>query len=38
MQGMMTLLRVMPQPDYDRMMAAIRNHESGMSSPKGGSR
>ena len=25
MQGMMTLLRVLPQPEYDRMMAAIRN-------------
>jgi hypothetical protein len=31
MQGMMTLLRVLPQPAYDRMMQAIRNHESGMS-------
>jgi FtsP/CotA-like multicopper oxidase with cupredoxin domain len=38
MQGMMTLIRVMPQPEYDRIMAAIRNHESGMSSQKGGSR
>jgi hypothetical protein len=28
MQGMMTLLRVLPQPDYDRMMRSIRNHES----------
>lgn len=27
MQGMMTLLRVLPQPDYDRMMAAIRNYK-----------
>jgi hypothetical protein len=27
MQGMMTLLRVLPQPDYDRMMASIRNYE-----------
>jgi manganese oxidase len=26
MQGMMTLLRVLPQPDYDRMMTAIRNY------------
>jgi manganese oxidase len=26
MQGMMTLLRVLPQPEYDRMMAAIRNY------------
>jgi len=38
MQGMMTLLRVLPQPAYDRMMQSIRNHESGMSSQKGGSR
>jgi manganese oxidase len=43
MQGMMTLIRVLPQPDYDRMMEAIRNHESdemrmpGMNM-KGGSR
>ena len=28
MQGMMTLLRVLPQPDYDRMIQSIRNHES----------
>lgn len=27
MQGMMTLLRVLPQPAYDRMTAAIRNHK-----------
>jgi manganese oxidase len=27
MQGMMTLIRVLPQPDYDRMMQSIRNHE-----------
>jgi hypothetical protein len=27
MQGMMTLLRVLPQPDYDRMMTAIRNYK-----------
>jgi FtsP/CotA-like multicopper oxidase with cupredoxin domain len=26
MQGMMTLLRVMPKSDYDRMMQSIRNH------------
>jgi hypothetical protein len=39
MQGMMTLLRVMPPPDYDRMMQSIRNHEGDMStSEKGGSR
>jgi hypothetical protein len=28
MQGMMTLIRVLPQPDYDRMMASIRNYKS----------
>jgi hypothetical protein len=28
MQGMMTLIRVLSQPDYDRMMQSIRNHES----------
>ncbi|MDQ1452474.1 MAG: manganese oxidase [Acidobacteriaceae bacterium] len=28
MQGMMTLLRVLPQPDYDRMMQSIRNYKS----------
>ena len=42
MQGMMSLIRVLPQPDYDRMMQAIRNHESDMSdvmeNRKGGSR
>jgi hypothetical protein len=27
MQGMMTLIRVLPQPAYDRMMQSIRNHE-----------
>jgi FtsP/CotA-like multicopper oxidase with cupredoxin domain len=27
MQGMMTLLRVLHRPDYDRMMAAIRNYD-----------
>jgi hypothetical protein len=43
MQGMMTLLRVLPQPAYDRMTEAIRNHKSdemrmpGMNM-KGGSR
>jgi hypothetical protein len=37
MQGMMTLLRVLPQPDYERMMQSIRNHDSGMGQ-KGGSR
>ncbi len=37
MQGMMTLIRVLPQPDYERMMQSIRNHESGMNQ-KGGSR
>lgn len=26
MQGMMTLIRVLPQPGYDRMIASIRNH------------
>jgi manganese oxidase len=38
MQGMMTLIRVLPQAAYDRMMESIRNHESGMNSEKGGSR
>jgi manganese oxidase len=38
MQGMMTLIRVLPQAAYDRMMESIRNHESGMNSQKGGSR
>jgi hypothetical protein len=38
MQGMMTLIRVLPQPDYDRMMQSIRNHKSGMGSQQGGSR
>jgi hypothetical protein len=43
MQGMMTLLRVLPQPAYDRMTEAIRNHKSDeMRMPgmdmKGGSR
>jgi hypothetical protein len=38
MQGMMTLIRVLPQPDYDRMMQSIRNHEGAMNSQKGGSR
>ena len=38
MQGMMTLIRVLPQLDYDRMMQSIRNHNSGMGSQKGGSR
>jgi manganese oxidase len=38
MQGMMTLIRVLPQPDYDRMMQSIRNYKSGMGSQKGGSR
>jgi hypothetical protein len=38
MQGMMTLIRVLPQPDYDRMMQSIRNHKSGISSQQGGSR
>jgi manganese oxidase len=28
MQGMMTLLRVLPQPEYERMMASIRNYRS----------
>ena len=37
MQGMMTLVRVLPQPEYERMMESIRNHESGMNQ-KGGSR
>ena len=27
MQGMMTLIRVLPQPDYDRMMESIRNYK-----------
>jgi manganese oxidase len=27
MQGMMTLLRVLPQPEYERMMASIRNYK-----------
>jgi hypothetical protein len=27
MQGMMTLLRVLPQPEYDRMTATIRNYK-----------
>jgi hypothetical protein len=31
MQGMMTLLRVLPQPEYDRMMRSIHAHESDMS-------
>jgi manganese oxidase len=26
MQGMMTLIRVLPQPDYERMMESIRNY------------
>jgi hypothetical protein len=38
MQGMMTLIRVLPQPDYNRMMQSIRNHKSGMDSQQGGSR
>jgi manganese oxidase len=42
MQGMMSLIRVLPQPGYDRMVQAIRNQESGMSdvmeNRKGGSR
>jgi hypothetical protein len=38
MQGMMTLIRVLPQSGYDRMMQSIRNHEGGMNSEKGGSR
>jgi FtsP/CotA-like multicopper oxidase with cupredoxin domain len=38
MQGMMTLIRVLPQPDYNRMMQSIRNHKSGMGSQQGGSR
>ncbi|HEY2003269.1 MAG TPA: copper oxidase [Acidobacteriaceae bacterium] len=38
MQGMMTLIRVLPQPDYDRMMQSIRNHKSDMGSQQGGSR
>jgi hypothetical protein len=38
MQGMMTLIRVLPPADYDRMMQSIRNHKSGMGSQKGGSR
>jgi manganese oxidase len=29
MQGMMTLLRVLPQPVYEKMMQSIRNPESG---------
>jgi manganese oxidase len=33
MQGMMTLLRVLPQPEYDRMMASIRAHRSNESMP-----
>jgi hypothetical protein len=37
MQGMMTLVRVLPQPDYQRMMESIRSRESGMNQ-KGGSR
>jgi manganese oxidase len=37
MQGMMTLLRVLAPPEYDRMMQSIRNHESSMDG-KGGSR
>ncbi|HZD77104.1 MAG TPA: copper oxidase, partial [Acidobacteriaceae bacterium] len=28
MQGMMTLLRVLPQPEYERIMQSIRNHQS----------
>jgi hypothetical protein len=27
MQGMMTLIRILPRPDYDRMMASIRNNK-----------
>jgi hypothetical protein len=38
MQGMMTLLRVLPQPAYEPMTQSIRNHESIMSNRKGGSR
>jgi manganese oxidase len=42
MQGMMTLLRVLPPPDYDRMMQSIRNYKSDKTSmpgmQKGGSR
>jgi hypothetical protein len=38
MQGMMTLLRVLPQPEYERMTQAIRNSESAMNSQQGGSR
>jgi hypothetical protein len=38
MQGMMTLIRVLPQPEYDRMMQSIRNHGSGMDRQQGGSR
>ena len=28
MQGMMTLIRVLPQPAYDRMITAIRNYDN----------
>jgi hypothetical protein len=38
MQGMMTLLRVLPQPEYERMTQAIRNSESAMNNRQGGSR
>jgi hypothetical protein len=38
MQGMMTLIRVLPQPEYDRMMRSIHERESDMSGRKGGSR
>jgi hypothetical protein len=38
MQGMMTLLRVLPQPEYDRMMQSIRNGRSDMEGQKRGSR
>ena len=43
MQGMMTLLRVLPQQDYDRMMQSIRNYKGGDTAMprmqmKGGSR
>jgi hypothetical protein len=34
----MTLLRVLPQPEYDRMMQSIRNRRSDMEGEKGGSR
>jgi hypothetical protein len=37
MQGMMTLLRVLPQPDYDRMMQSIRNGKGDDKSKPNGS-